>query len=84
MISRKFHEKENMTGVKRKIERERRVSARIPRDFRKLRNTKISLAKYEESVDYEKPVNDETVYERKRSSGRETRRRCRATRGVVN
>lgn len=40
VISRKFHEKGNVTGVKRKFverERERRISARIPRDFRKLR-----------------------------------------------
>lgn len=38
VIPRKFHEKGNVTGRKFvERERERRISARIPRDFRKLR-----------------------------------------------
>lgn len=85
VIPRKFREKGNVTGIKRKFVRERERNE-FPREFHAISgsyDTKISLAEYEESV--EKPVNDEMVYdERKRSSERETRRRCGATRGVVN
>lgn len=86
VIPRKFHEKGNVTGVKRKFVERERERNEFPREFHAISgsyDTKISLAECEESV--EKPVNDEMVYdERKRSSERETRRRCGATRGVVN